>query len=229
MSDETSNLDEVFDFLSGDRNRRDPEEHPSPEALTAYQANELSPEENERIQEHLAICRHCTEMLLELEEFLRPSEVEEEPAGALETEDWRRLRLRDSRRRLAYAIAVACFLAVVGLSLYNWSRGPERLHTLEPLNSYRSQVGPVEVIELPVTLLLKSPSKSPYPHYKVDLLDSHGRLIRQLSRLQETRFFDLEVPLSRGDLDPGEYRVRLLGVKGQEVDLVGEYAFEVRR
>lgn len=77
MSEDTLDRDEVFDFLAEERrDRRDPEEHPSPETLTAYQANELSPEEDERIQDHLVQCRHCTEMLLELEEFLQPAEAE---------------------------------------------------------------------------------------------------------------------------------------------------------
>ena len=45
MSDETQDLDEMLGFLAEDgRQRRDPEEHPSPEELSAYQANELTPE-----------------------------------------------------------------------------------------------------------------------------------------------------------------------------------------
>ena len=71
MNDETLDPEKLFDFLVEEgSHRQDPEDHPSPETLTAYQANELSPEEDERIQGHLAACRHCTEMLLELEEFL---------------------------------------------------------------------------------------------------------------------------------------------------------------
>lgn len=234
MTDETSDLgDEIFDFLAEEgHRRRDPEEHPSPETLTAYQAKELSPEEDKWIREHLAICQHCAEMLLELEEFLRPAEVGPEPVADFEAAaDWRKLRsrLRGSKRRLTYAMAAVLLLAVVGLSMYVLSRGPGRLHTLEPLNSYRSQPGPVDAVELPVTLLLKSPVRSPYPEYRADLLDSHDRLIRELSHLRESGSFDLEVPLGRGDLDPGEYRIKLLGVKGQAADLVGEYAFKVRR
>src|SRR5947199_8385154 len=81
-------------FLAEERrDLRDPEEHPSPETLTAYQANELSPEEDERIQGHLRLCRHCTQMLLDLEAFLRPAEVGAEPAADFEAAaDWRKLR-----------------------------------------------------------------------------------------------------------------------------------------
>ena len=94
MSDEIEDLDEMLGFLGEDgRQRRDPEEHPSPEELSAYQANELTPEEDERIQDHLAVCEHCTELLLDLEEFLKPAAVAAEPAADFEAAaDWKRLR-----------------------------------------------------------------------------------------------------------------------------------------
>jgi len=94
VSDETSDLDGMLGFLAEEgRQRNDPEEHPDPETLTAYQANELSPEEDERIQDHLAVCGHCTELLLDLEEFLQPEVVTEEAASDFEAAaDWRRLR-----------------------------------------------------------------------------------------------------------------------------------------
>ncbi len=94
MSDEIQDLDQMLGFLGEDgRQRRDPEEHPSPEELSAYQANELTPEEDERIQDHLAVCQHCTELLLDLEEFLEPPAVAAEPAADFEAAaDWKRLR-----------------------------------------------------------------------------------------------------------------------------------------
>jgi len=234
LSDETSDLDEMLGFLGEERrNLRDPEEHPSPEALTAYQANELSQEEDERIQSHLAQCRHCTEMLLELEEFLQPAAVEAAPAADFEVAaDWRRLRSRmhRSRRQLAYAMAAVLLLAVVGLSIYTLSPGPERrFQTLEPLNSTRGPAEAIEAVELPVTLVLRSPAESSYPEYRAELRDDHGVVIRQLSPLRESRPFEVEVPLGRRDLNPGEYRVKLLGVKGREVEPVGEYVFKVKR
>ncbi len=233
MSDETSDLDEMLGFLAEEhRDRPDPEEHPSPETLTAYQANELSKEEDERIQSHLAACRHCTAMLLELEEFLQPTEAVGTPAADFEAAaDWRKLRsrLRARKRRLTVAMAAALFLAVLGISFYALSRWPERFKTLEALNSYRSQPESVESVELPVTLLLKLPGNSPYPEYRADLQDSHSTLVKQFFHLQETPSFDLEVRLGRWALDPGEYRVKLLGVRGQEANQVGEYAFKVKR
>src|SRR5206468_10681426 len=100
--------------------------------------------------------------------------------------DWRKLRsrLRGSKRRLTYAMVAVLFLAVVGLSIYTLSRSPEKLHTLEPLNSYRGRPEPMEVVDLPVTLLLKSPAESPYLEYRADLLDGHGGLVRELPHLR---------------------------------------------
>ena len=93
MSDETPELDDLLGFLAEDgHRRRDPEEHPSPRDLTAYQANELSPAEDERIQSHLAACTHCTELLLELDEFLKPPAAAEPVADFEAAADWRRLQ-----------------------------------------------------------------------------------------------------------------------------------------
>lgn len=232
MSDETSDLDEMLGFLGEEeRNPRDPEEHPSPETLTAYQANELSQEEDERIQSHLAQCRHCTEMLLELEEFLQPADREAAPAADFEmAADWRKLRsrMRGRKRRLTYAMAAVLLLAVVGLSIYTLSREPERFATLEPLNSTRGPAEAIAVVELPVTLVLKSQAESSYPEYRADLLDDHGRLIRELSHLQGSQSFEVEIPLGRRALKRGKYRVKLLGVKGRGADPVGEYVFKVK-
>jgi hypothetical protein len=62
----------------------DPKEHPDPDRLYAYQANELTPEEDLEIQEHLAVCGHCTELLLDIQCFTAPPAQEE--AGLSEFE-----------------------------------------------------------------------------------------------------------------------------------------------
>jgi len=232
----------MFGFLIEERrNRRDPEEHPSPETLTAYQANELSSEEDERVQGHIAICEHCTEMLLELEEFLEPPAMAAEPAAdfeaaadskrlqpGLDEERQRRSQApRRSARPLTYAMVAALLVATLGISVYTLSNRPERLQTLEPLNSYRSGTSAMEVVQLPVTLLLKLPTKTPYPEYQAKLRDQNGHLVREFSKLRESRSFDLELPLDQGTLDSGEYRIELLGLSDGRSDLAGEYAFKV--
>jgi hypothetical protein len=47
-------------------------EHPTAEMLAAYCADELTPEEDEKIREHFVGCRDCPELLLDLKEFSVP-------------------------------------------------------------------------------------------------------------------------------------------------------------
>lgn len=74
--------------------RQGPGAHPSPTTLTAYHAGELSPAAEEEVREHLAVCRHCAQLLLGLPAFLEP------PASLLEGPDaaaeaaWEELRQR---------------------------------------------------------------------------------------------------------------------------------------
>ncbi|HEY4562722.1 MAG TPA: zf-HC2 domain-containing protein [Thermoanaerobaculia bacterium] len=111
-------------------------EHPDTEVLAAYQARELPPAEEQRVQDHLALCRECALLLLDLEELDDPDfgrEIEV-PAGTGEAL-WSRLRqeIRAApaaavvpfpRRRLAApppwmsALAAALLVAVIGLSVW---------------------------------------------------------------------------------------------------------------
>ncbi|MDP9121769.1 MAG: zf-HC2 domain-containing protein [Acidobacteriota bacterium] len=47
-------------------------DHLAPETLAAYRAAELPPGEAERVRDHLAICRHCADLLLDLGSFEDP-------------------------------------------------------------------------------------------------------------------------------------------------------------
>lgn len=65
-------------------------EHPSSERLAAYHHDRLEGPEAERVQEHVAGCRHCSDLLLELARF-EPAPVSED---AQEAAAWRELRER---------------------------------------------------------------------------------------------------------------------------------------
>lgn len=217
--------------------------HPSPEELSAYQANELTPEQDDAIQEHLVDCSLCAEVLLDLERFLDLPREDRPRDGVADFEtaaEWGVLRskLKDERllpeketrrssRRGTYAVAATILLAIVGLSLYTMTRSPERFQTLKPLDSSRGPSDGIQTVQLPVTLLLKSPVKTPYPEYRAELWDRTGHRIREFPHLKESPSFDLEVPLGRGFLDPGEYRIELIGLEDGHSQSVGEYAFKV--
>ena len=67
--------------------------HLEPDEIAAYHAGELSPEDEKRVQGHLAACRECAELLLDLDGLGDPGFGAEEdlPAGA-EEKVWEGLR-----------------------------------------------------------------------------------------------------------------------------------------
>lgn len=84
---------------------RRPREHPVPEKLAEYHARELPAEEIPDLQDHLAECPECSQMLLDLESFdeLEPPVENELSTDARVVQEWkrlqRRLRSRDAPSR----------------------------------------------------------------------------------------------------------------------------------
>ncbi len=76
------------------------EYHPTLQELVAYRAGELSPEGDDRIQEHLTQCRDCAQLLLDLAEFEQfpPPPEEMAPVDARTEASWKRLRARLGER-----------------------------------------------------------------------------------------------------------------------------------
>jgi hypothetical protein len=71
MNDEANDLAGSLRALASEARRRQGQgAHPSLQQLTAYHAGELGPAAEDEIQEHLAVCRHCTGLLLDLPAFL---------------------------------------------------------------------------------------------------------------------------------------------------------------
>jgi len=218
----------------------DPVEHPDPDRLHAYHAGELTSEEDLEVQEHLAVCGHCTELLLDIQCFTAPLGPEE--AGLTEFEraaGWRLLRPRldqdgffsrgrRPRHRVA-AVAALFLLAVLGLSVYNLRRlaEPERSQSLEPLNSHRGGPSEVEEVKLPVRLVLRSPAETPFPEYRAEIHDFQGQTVRKVPRLRQNVSFEVELKLYRGDLQQGEYRLDLLGLRNGRPERVAEYGFRI--
>ena len=113
------------------RHSKNPEEHPSPEELSAYQANELSPEGVDEIQEHLIQCTLCTDLFLELGRFLNLSEEDFAQEGVSdlgtevgmrrlreEIEEWRNLSAveQSGQRRSLRAFQALAATLLVGLT-----------------------------------------------------------------------------------------------------------------
>lgn len=234
----------MLDFLAEERrDLRDPEEHPSPETLTAYQANELSPEEDERIQGHLRVCKHCTQMLLDFEElFLRPAEAEAEPAADFEAAaDWRKLRERtppgagekrqtpargrEDRllRSLRVFEALAAVLGALAIGLFlrdTYVQGrarvlPERSISFGTTRSVPEEPKPTQVH--PPVVLRISPDAD-YPKYRVEIETASGQPKQTLEIAPDLDGGLIEIP---GGWSPGTYKIRVLGLKDGRAEPVG--------
>jgi len=82
-------------FLT-DRERRLLADHPAPLELAAYHAGEMSPEAEARLREHLALCRDCSDLLLDLagvKKLTPPPGVPELTDEEVE-EDWQAVRAK---------------------------------------------------------------------------------------------------------------------------------------
>jgi AcrR family transcriptional regulator len=236
VADETQDLDRLFERLAREEEAKgDPEEHPSVETLTAYHANELSPGENARIQEHLAACRRCAEIVLDFDSFLAAPAGEPEVASFEEAAEWRRLRERireegavpEAKRasipaswKTAYALAAVLFLAVVGLSFYSLSLRRELEQSVSGLKiltlnagDMRGEEPEIHAIRLPHLLEIRvSPAGPAYPEYRVEVMDSGGRRLHDMS-IGEEGDLGLTILLPKRFLPPGNYRFELFGVR----------------
>lgn len=236
-------LDGLLAPLAGAGPTPDPTEHPGDGTLSAYAEGKLAGAEELAVQEHLAVCGRCRDLLLEYASFVAVP-LGEETKGVADLEaakEWRALQARmdkdrsldkreirrPSNRRTYLLAAASILVAILGIYLYTLSQVPAKLHTLEPLDSHRGPNVKYDSVELPVILLLKSPTQSPYPEYRADLKDKGGRLLRAFSHLHETRSFDLEIPLERRAVEPGEYRIELRGLRRGGSSLIAKYAFNV--
>ena len=210
------------------------------ETLTAYQANELTPEEDGRIQDHLLICRHCTDLLLDLEEFLRPPEPESiaefqtatssqkarrdlpgpVPRGSVRpavTSEYQAVKPRQTYRALAALLG----LIVVGQFLYEVhlhrkigriQAFPEQSVDLIAKRNL-SIDEPEEVVHPPVSLSFQV-GEEEYNHYRIDFLRDKRR-VRSSELLLPRPATGFNITLT-DQLPPGLYEVEVYGRRDGE-------------
>lgn len=209
------------------------EDHPAPEKLSAYQAEELPAAEDDAIQEHLANCGVCAEALLDLQRFLDSAPEGRSSKGVADFEaaaEWRELRgkVREVRLRKSLrafqALAAVLGILFVGLSVYEihiHGRSSALLAMPEKTLDFSEKRGGQSVREgarLPIALKLFF--EADYPRYKLEIQTTQGRLLYS----HEYTKLDLDrsaLPVPDGFLAPGNYTVRLFGLADGRPEPIG--------
>lgn len=214
-------------------------EHPAAEKLSAYQANELSPEENDRIQEHVASCDLCAERLLDLQRFLEfaPDPSREGVPDLETTKEWRKLNKRIKRERPSQFYrwpAVAAVLALgLAWALYQLVTLERELAkpvtdlevvTLEALGSHKGEPS-AEPRSLKLAGVIALDTHSGYPRYRLNFLDENGGIRKSVEDTEDEHGM-ITLFLPRRFLPPGLYHIQAVGLAGPTPHLVG--SFEVR-
>jgi anti-sigma factor RsiW len=76
VNDERADLNELLEELANEEHRREPA-HLTSDDLRSYLRGGMTAEEHAQAQDHLALCRHCATLLLDLGGFAQPKQ----PAG----------------------------------------------------------------------------------------------------------------------------------------------------
>jgi len=233
-----------------------PGSHPDPEELAAYHAGELSSEEAGRVQDHLALCRECAALLLDLDGLADPGfgaaadlagkeavwqSLKQEIAPSAPVVPFRR-PVRSSPRWLQ---ALAASLLVATLSLSFWVASLKR--TVAELSGMRTAAVlqldtettrgegglplPVVSSNADVTaLILNGAGQRRYETYRFEIVRADGETVRggQIERDPDSYDSFKPIPLARREIGPGDYRVRLFGRSGGREEPIQEYAFRVQ-
>lgn len=133
----------------------EPSEHPTPDELLHYHVGEVSPEQRESIQDHLALCPECVRTVLDLDTF--PNLPVPGPGERLSTEEisveWERFRKRAEQARsssswrtfrpsnLPWKLAAALLVVCLGL-------GIQMVRLQRQVGSLSRPRGGVELVDL---------------------------------------------------------------------------------
>jgi Putative zinc-finger len=258
VTDDADDLDRRLARLFEADRREDPGDHPVPEKLSAYQANELRPEEADAIQEHLVQCAFCTELLLDLQSFLEPEEEDRTREGVADLgaeAGWRKVReemrwreepaaaemSRLKRRlRVFQALAAVLLVGVVGVSFYSVHVrqkirrfDPNPVSASVPSNlETRSGVEPT-VIELPKgretrILLTLEGSGVKYPEFRADIHSKEGHSLSTVPGL-ELQDNVFRLTMDSEGLESGLYEIDVYGLGHGNPVRVGQYTIQINR
>lgn len=198
--------------------------HLGPEELQDFAAGALPEPEQERMREHLALCRTCARKVLDLKESPAP---EAEPRELTDREleaQWRRFRAAlpaPSRwKRATLAVAAVLLLGIAGVV---WDAQSRRVD----VELAATRGAEAEEVRLPARtgrvrfkLDLGAPGD---PAYDVEIVAADGhQILSERGVPRQDSMVVVEVPARR--LSQGAYKIRVSGPQGQ---LEAEYRIHV--
>jgi hypothetical protein len=212
---------------------RDLRDHPAPEELQDFLAGDLPADQRERIEEHLALCRDCARVAVELAEI---PETDLGKRGELVTEaeieaQWKRFQaaVAPARRRprAIEALAAVLLLALLGLAAWALIREMTQPQTDVAIVDLfpADKRGPEDVVfvSLPpwagrIALTLNPAKDLVYPEYRVEIRGPGGRRIWSTRKIQPDEKGTFVVVVPRRLLPEGVYQIHLSGPGGGPVE-----------
>jgi hypothetical protein len=222
--------------------------HPELEELIEYFQETLDSTAAARVREHLAGCRACSALVLDLEDFVQaessppmPEEVTEARLVARAV-TW---EVRAERWRNAGLIAASLFLATsVPLGIFFWNHGQQKpaevadlspevnlplisLYPRSALRGTRDNRWQVQPGTRWAHVVLTTEDLPQSAEHQVDIVDAAGRRVLTLEGLRPTTVgtFSFGLPVTR--VPAGVYELRLFRQSAGEKVLVDEYPLEI--
>jgi Putative zinc-finger len=195
-------------------------DHPMPDELVDYQADDVTAEERERIQAHLALCPACAQAVLDVEPLPEARLSDRTVAAA-----WARFR---GRRRAAvwpWSLAAALLLAVFGLAFelsllrreIAAPRAGLQIVDLFPAGEdVQRSAGGGDVVQAPawvdhLVLILNLTQEPMLPVYSFRITEVGGQEVWRGADLRPGADGALTLEVPRRLLPAGEYRIGLSG------------------
>jgi Putative zinc-finger len=236
--DDDDALDGLLAPLAGAGPKPDPAEHPSDDTLSSHAEGKLAEAQELEVQEHLAVCGRCRDLLLEFASFVEVP-LAEQVDGVADLEAakvWRALQIalseQDKRTgsaenddrlmrslRTFKTLAAVLGAMTVGLIAYAISIHPQKevlplqaevlpLQEPVPFATNRSGHVPEKEIQIHLPYGLSYFTPPDFSRYRVEVVSAAGSPLVTV----DTWLHEGVLVLRPGMLSPGGYRVQLSGL-----------------